>query len=108
MMSFSLAFHALGCTVIDDAKKVFRAIENEISDWKLLGEELGIKPTLLDRINREQQGEQSRLRETVREWQRGVPKNEFCWEKLIDALKVMNQIRLAESISKQYSIKWKE
>ena len=108
MMSFSLALHALGCTVIDDVKKVFRAIENNISDWKLLGEELGINPPLLERINREQHGEQSKLRETIREWQKRVSEDEFCWEKLIDALKVMNEIRLAKSIAKQYGIKWKD
>ena len=104
----SLALHALGCTVIDDYMKVIQDIEKDLSDWKLLGEELGIKPTVLDRINRDQHGERSKLRETVREWQRRVPEDEFCWEKLIDALKAMDEIRLAKNISKQYGITWKE
>ena len=97
----------LGCTVIDSVTKVHRAIENDISDWKMLGEELGINPTELDRIGRDQHGEQSRLRETIRVWQDRVPEDEFCWEKLIDALKSMKMIRLAKSISNQHHIKWK-
>ena len=98
----------LGCTVIANATQVHRAIENDISDWKMLGEELGINPTELDRIGRDQHGEQSRLRETIRVWQDRVPEDEFCWEKLIDALKSMKMIRVAKTISNQHHIKRKE
>ena len=48
---------------------------------------------LLNRIARDQHGEQSRLRETIRVWQDRVPEDEFCWEKLIDALTSMKMIR---------------
>ena len=88
--------------------KVNQAVENHISDWRLLGEYLGINPTELDRINKDQDGEKSRLKATIFEWQRGVTEDAFCWEKLIDALKSMKEIRLAKRISEQYSIKWKE
>ena len=89
---------------------MIRAIENDISDWRLLGEELGINPTELERINRDQHvyGERNKLRETIYVWQRGVRKDMFCWEKLIDALKSMNEISLAKQISDQYNIIWKE
>ena len=84
--------------------KVIRAIENNIYDWRLLGKKLGIKSIILDQIDMELSGheEHYKLRETVREWQKRVPGYEFCWEKLIQALKMMNKIRLARMISDQY------
>ena len=97
-------YYSLGCTIIDDYMEVIRAIENDISKWKLLGEELGITSTELDQVDKDQHGEQNKLRETIRLWQRRTPKNEFCWEKLIDALKFMKEKRLAKSISDQYVI----
>ena len=78
------------------------AIESDFSKWRLLGEELGITPTELNRIDREQDGELSKLRETIQEWWRGVPADKFCWEKLIAALQTLKKINLAERISKQY------
>ena len=99
---------ALGCTVINSDAEVFRAIENDISDWRRLGEELGITPTELDRIHRNQHREHSKLRETIREWKKGVHEDRFCWEKVIAALKAMKEIRKAKSISDQWNIKWKE
>ena len=89
--------------------KVNHAIENDISDWRLLGEELGITSTVLDRITKDQHeyGDLHKLRATIREWKKGITEDAFCREKLIDALKLINQINLAERISKQY-IKWKE
>ena len=88
--------------------KAIRAIENYISDWRLLGEELGITSTELNRVDKDQHKELSKLRETIRLWQRRVPKDEFCWERLIDALKLMKETRLAKSISNEYGIRWIE
>ena len=107
-LSYPIILNALGCKAIDSAAEVIQAIEKDISDWKLLGEELGISPTDLEQVNGDQHGEQSKLRETVRLWQRRVPEDKFCWEKLINTLKVMKEARLAKSISNQCGIKWKE
>ena len=41
-------------------------------------------------------------------WQSRVPEEMFCWEVLIDTLKLMKEIRLAKRISDKYRIKWKE
>ena len=84
--------------------KAIRVIENDISDWRLLGEELGITSTELNRVDKDQHRELSKLRETIRVWQRRVSKDEFCWERLIDALKLMKEISLAKSISNEYGI----
>ena len=92
----------VGCTRIQDVQQVFRAIENDIADWKRLGEELQISQVVLERIDAEQRGEENKLRKMIQVWSKNTPAEQFCWNKLIMALELMKEKRLAQTISKDY------
>ena len=83
------------------------ALSNDISDWKYLGEELGLTSTTLDRIKLDQHNELHKLKETIRTWYQTNPDNS-CWEVVIRALTKMAMNRIAKVIADKQGLDWKQ
>ena len=85
---------------ISNLDEVLESVE-EIVDWMKLGLKLGVKYPTLEKIEEEQRGcvriERCK-REMLAAWLRGDGVKEQTWSTLVDALKRMDKISLAQKI----------
>jgi len=73
------------CTRIPDARYLIaNTVLKELTDWKLLGEELGLEQYRLQEIQEDNRSYESRRRAMWRKWFDGEEK--ACWERIITAL----------------------
>jgi len=94
------------CTRIRDAKHLIaNRVLKELTDWKLLGEELGLEQYRLQEIREDNQSYESRRRAMWRKWFDGEEK--ACWERIITALINLDEqnraARLAISLGLPFS-----
>ena len=93
---------------ISNLDEVLESVE-EIVDWMKLGLKLGVKYPTLEKIEEEQRGcvqiERCK-RKMLAAWLRGGDNaREQTWSTLVDALKRMDKISLAEKIESIYGVK---
>ena len=94
------------CTGIHDARYLIANIVlRGLTDWKLLGEELGLEPYQLQEIPEDNRSYESRRRAMWRKWFDGEEK--ACWERIITALVNLDEqnkaARLATSLGLDFS-----
>ena len=94
------------CTRIHDARYLIaNTVLKELTDWKLLGEELGLKQYQLQEIQEDNRYYESRRRAMWRKWFDGEEK--ACWERIITALVNLDEqnkaARLATSLGLDFS-----
>ena len=93
-----------GCVPVNEQSEVINAIEPYISDWRILGEELGLRPARLEAIDIDNRDTRHKLRATIRAWYNENP--ESCWEHVIQALVNMNEKKLAKKIADDRGVDW--
>ena len=68
-----------------------------ITEWQILGEELGVPRNKLEAIEADKKGVELKLRAVLEAWYDLQPHNP-CWETVTDALESMDKVRLASNI----------
>ena len=68
-----------------------------ITEWQILGEELGVSRNKLEAIDADKKGVELKLRAVLEVWYDLQPHNP-CWETVTDALESMDKVRLASNI----------
>lgn len=87
------------CTEIDDASELIaNEVLQELTDWKLLGEELGLKQYQLYEIHEDNRLYENRRRAMWRKWFDGEERG--CWERIITALVNIRQRNRALRLAK--------
>ena len=71
-----------------------------VTDWHLLGINLGLQTYELLQIERDHQGNERQKREMLDLWLRRTP--DAGWKDVVSALKEMKENRVAESIRRNY------
>lgn len=94
------------CTRIPNARHlIVNAVLKELTDWKLLGEELGLEQYRLQEIWEDNRSYESRRRAMWRKWFDGEEK--ACWERILAALVNLDEqnraARLATSLGLDFS-----
>ena len=94
------------CTRIHDARHLTAStVLKELTDWKLLGEELGLEQYRLQEIQEDNRSYESRRRAMWRKWFDGEEK--ACWERILAALVNLDEqnkaARLATSLGLDFS-----
>ena len=89
--------------ILSDLNDVLQSIEG-VAEWMDLGIELGIYYSTLQKINEEQRGHNKRCRrEMLAAWLQGEDgAEEQTWSTLVDALKKINKMDLAERIEQEH------
>ena len=96
--------HLKTCLEVSGSDEVINAIEQHITDWRILGEELKLTPARLDGIDIDNRHNNHKLRATIRAWYDNTP--DSCWEDVIQALMNMDKKKLASQITKEKQIEW--
>ena len=87
---------------ISDLDDVLESVD-EVVDWMKLGLKLGVKYSTLEKIEDEQRGCDRSKRKMMAAWLRGdSDKQQQTWSTLMDALKRMDRLDLAENIQQKY------
>jgi hypothetical protein len=92
------------CNVIHNVKDLISALK-EFSNWKDLGSQLDMSGEHLDSIETEHQDVELRKRAMLRAWFDSRP-GRACWHKILNALIIMKQTKLAKKIAKTNGVFW--
>ena len=84
------------CHEITNVKDLKDALST-ITEWQILGEELGVPRNKLEAIEADKKGVELKLRAVLEAWYDLQPDNP-CWETVTDALESMDKVRLASNI----------
>ena len=74
----------------------------EVSDWELLGIYLGVSPSTLHNVKRENTRVESMKYNMLAEWLKSTP--EASWKDVVSALTVMKEICVAKIIKEKYNV----
>lgn len=85
---------------------IIEEVREDISNWHLFGDDLGVSSTDLDRIKAEQPTELQKLMKTVRIWYDNHH-NDACWEDVVKAIAKMGNKRLAKKVADKHGVQWK-
>ena len=99
---------AENCGAIDDVRQLFTELE-EVLDWRILGEELGVRLFRLNEIGVENRRVQYMRREMLQEWYDSTRNPQ--WRHVIQVLLKPSmgvKRRLAQRIAEQHGCDWEE
>ena len=91
------------CTEILDATDLIaNEVLRELTDWKLLGEELGLKQYQICEIEEDNRLYENRRRAMWRKW--FDAEERACWERIVIALVNLHQQNRAVRLAKNYGL----
>jgi len=82
-----------------DVQKLSNALEG-VTNWYQLGIKLGILPAKLKRIEKDFQGSDRQMTETLDTWLQQTPS--ASWSDVVSALQQMGENTVAESVHQKY------
>ena len=74
----------------------------DVSEWELLGVYLGVSPTILHNVKRENPRVELMKYNMLAEWLKSTP--EASWKDLVSALTFMKEICVAKIIKEKYNV----
>lgn len=84
-------------------RQISRALK-DFSQWKELGTELGISPAKMNIIENDNSDTRNKKLALIEIWFN--KDDNVCWEVLVSALKVMDEVKLAKKVADEYGVIW--